>query len=332
VNGDLQNSRLSDEYKARLAAAGDLFRDFCRSRRKSVATVAQNPRDMTDLLVQFIDFLHDCSKPLWLASHAILAMQTWDRSLRGQLTGAWDSVLSWKMERPVHSRVPMPKSILTAVAYVAVLQGMSLEPHNILMWLSFSVCVRVGFYALLRPKELFELTKRCLRLPTSRVVIGNFVGVCTILDPKNRAFMGRLQARMIKDTGTLEWLLWYCAHMNESQVLWPYSDRRFSLCLYACLKFLGLDGLSLTPASLRAGGATEMLESGVPVQNIKFAGSWASDRSLACYLQEAEAAATLLSLTPSQVSRLEQALDSLHFLDAPPSRPFCCFDGSTKGL
>jgi len=164
------------------------------------------------------------------------------------------------------------------------------------------------------------------------VIIGNFVGVCTILDPKNRAFMGRLQARMIKDVGTLEWMLWYSARMVDSQFLWPYSERRFALCLHACLKFLGLDDLSLTPASLRAGGATDMLESGVPVQNIKFAGSWASDRSLACYLQEAEAAATLLSLNASQVSRLELALDSLNFLEAPPSKPFCCFDGSSKGL
>ena len=325
-------TRLCDDYKNRLVLAGELFRDFCRSRGKSVVVLAAEPRGMTEMLIKFIDHLHDSSKPLWIASHAILAMQTWDRSLRGHLTAAWDSVQSWKLERPVRSRVPMPKSILTAVAYVAVLHGMSFEPHNVHMWLSFSVCVRVAFYALLRPKELFGLTKHCLRLPVSRVVIGSFVGVCTILDPKNRAFMGRLQARMIKDAGTLEWLLWYTTQMMDTQSLWPYSDRRFALCMQACLKFLGLNGLSLTPASLRAGGATEMLESGVPVQNIKFAGSWASDRSLACYLQEAEAAATLLSLTPTQVSRLERALDSLSFLEAPPSRSFASFDGSSKSL
>lgn len=144
--------------------------------------------------------------------------------------------------------------------------------------------------------------------------------------------MGGLQARMIKDVATLEWLLWYTAHMVDVQFLWHYSNQCFALCMQTCLKFLGLGSLSLTPASLRAGGATDMLESGVPVQNIKFAGSWASDRSLACYLQEAEAAATLLSLSPSQVSRLERALDSLNFLGSPPSRSFRRFDGSSKSL
>lgn len=148
-DGDLQVTRLSDDYKTRLTGAGELFRDFCRHHGKSVAVLVADPRNMIEMLIKSINHLHACFKPLWLATHAILAMQTWDRSLCRHLPGARDSVQSWKLERPVRSRVPMPKSILTAVSYTAVLHGMSLEPHNVLMWFSFSVCVRVAFFALL---------------------------------------------------------------------------------------------------------------------------------------------------------------------------------------
>ena len=54
--------------------------------------------------------------------------------------------------------------------------------------------------------------------------------------------------------------------------------------------FFVSDSGSITPASLRAGGATDILENNVPVANIKYAGRWASERSMAAYLQEAEAA------------------------------------------
>ena len=62
-----------------------------------------------------------------------------------------------------------------------------------------------------------------------------------------------------------------------------------------------------TPASLRAGGATHLLETGVPISNIRFAGCWASEKAMSVYLQEAEAASTLLSMSGSSVDRLEFA-------------------------
>ena len=65
-----------------------------------------------------------------------------------------------------------------------------------------------------------------------------------------------------------------------------------------------------------------MLEQGIPVQTM-FSGCWASDKALACYLQEAESASTLLSLFRKQQHRLEIAINELSFLESPPAQSFC---------
>ena len=62
-----------------------------------------------------------------------------------------------------------------------------------------------------------------------------------------------------------------------------------------------------------------MLESGWSVDSIKFAGGWTAEKSLSHYLQEAEAALTLLNLSPTAVARLEFCLDHLQMLDTPPN-------------
>ena len=63
------------------------------------------------------------------------------------------------------------------------------------------------------------------------------------------------------------------------------------------------------------------MECGTAVENIKFAGGWSSTRSLASYLQEAEAAAVMLQLSDSASRRLEFVIDSFDFCGAPPRFP-----------
>ena len=83
--------------------------------------------------------------------------------------------------------------------------------------------------------------------------------------------------------------------------------------------------MKLTPGSLRAGGATHLLESGTPVATIRFQGGWAGKKSLASYLQEAESAATLLDLSEDQARQLERVLHEFSFLSEPPGVPFALF-------
>ena len=113
--------------------------------------------------------------------------------------------------------------------------------------------------------------------------------------------------------------------MLPEQPIWPATRRAWVGMLNTALRFLGLETVNLTPGSLRAGGATFLLEQGIAVSNIRFAGGWASDHSLAAYLQEAEAAATLLDLSARTARRLAWLVDELPFLASPPSAPAVAF-------
>ena len=315
---DLQNERLSVGYRARLLSAGQCLVQFCTQQNESPKLVLEQPQVANRVLVNFVQYLHDTRKPIWLATHAVLAVQTANRFLKGQLRPAWDSISSWKLSVPVKSRTPMDLSIMKAVFYFALCQAFMFEPSRRHVWLAFAICLRIGFYALLRPKEWFGLKRQHVKTPFGTLLSGRKVAVLTVTDPKNRAFMGRLQVRLIRDLATIEWLAWYVSSMAPADVLWPYSQQTFTKCFKEAMSFFSLGHLSLTPASLRAGGATWLLEQGVSLAAIRFAGGWASDKAMCCYLQEAEAASTLLSLSFSEQRRLEFSLKSLCFLERPP--------------
>ena len=327
---NLQDDRLSKGYKARLLQAGKMFATFCESQGFVLQHVLHNSPIANTALIAFIQFTYDSRRPIWVGTHAILALQTANRHMKGLLRPAWDSIQSWKLSTPVCSRVPMPESVLKAFCYFAVMQGLQFDTSNSYMWLVFSICLRLGFYALLRPKELLQLTKGCLKLPLGRLLNSSAVAVATIRDPKNRAFMGRLQVRMIRDPAAIEWLSWYAPCLPPSALLWPFSEHSFRTCLADCCKFFDVAHLGLTPASLRAGGATLMLEQGQPLSTIRFAGSWASDKAMACYLQEAESASVLLSLNRSQLFRFEKALADFRQLEHPPNIPFAVLSHGSR--
>ncbi len=82
---------------------------------------------------------------------------------------------------------------------------------------------------------------------------------------------------------------------------------------------LELGPATFTPEGLRAGGATWLLEQGHLVSSIRFAGAWSSEKRMACYLQEGEAAGVMLGLTKSQTQRISAIHETLGFCLALPS-------------
>lgn len=332
---NLQRERLSPAYRHRLWKAGNLFAQFCQSHHHHhLQHVLMDANRANTALIEFIQHTYEIRRPLWLATHAVLAVQTVNRELKGHLRPAWDSIQSWRLTRPVQSRTPLPEFVMKALCYFGVMQAMYYDTNRALVWFPFSVNLRFAFYALFRPREMFMLVRCCLKLPFRSLLGGGRVAVATILDPKNRAFMGRLQVRMVRDFAAIAWMEWYVEGMSPSAPLWPFSDHIFRVCLQTSLEHFGLEKLGITVASLRAGGATWLLEQGTPLSNIRFAGSWASERAMSCYLQEAESASVLLSMLPSQQLRLEKTLARLRALELPPNKPLSAYlyHGSAEGL
>ena len=134
--------------------------------------------------------------------------------------------------------------------------------------------------------------------------------------------MGRLQVRSIRDATSVRWLQWLGQGRDPEDEMWPYGQAAFGVCLKKALGVLSLSGLGLSPASLRAGGATAALESGMPLTNLKFGGGWASEKSMSAYLQEAESAATLLDIEPGAAENLYKLLYTYGACRGPPAIPY----------
>ncbi len=78
------------------------------------------------MLISVTQDLFEVGAVAWVATHAVLAIKTQRRELKGRLRGAWDSVSSWNLMRAVNFRVPLPRVLRMALERFAVLSAVSL--------------------------------------------------------------------------------------------------------------------------------------------------------------------------------------------------------------
>ena len=71
-------------------------------------------------------------------------------------------------------------------------------------------------------------------------------------------------------------------------------------------RLIGVAALSLTPASLRAGGATQHIQEHQNVPLLMHIGRWLNARSLEHYLQEAVAFVAMQSVSDNVAARVEK--------------------------
>ncbi len=312
---------MSLAYRHRLDLAVGHFARWLQGRGHALGDLLPDAEAMNRELVGYVQNIYDSGGAEWLGRYAILGVQDLNRDLRLKLRRAWDSMFAWHRLEGTKSRLPFRREVVQAMCYFSVLAALELEPAAAIEWLLFGVVLRTGFAALLRPQEIAALTTAHIKLPSGqkgRVFRSLTFGVIAIEEPKNKAVAARRQVRLVRDPAAVEWLRWACNHLPAGSKLWPFSRDRLAKCLKTALLFFDLQSAGYTLGSLRAGGATHLLETGHPVDSIKFSGGWAAERTLAHYLQEAESASTLLAFSRLAVLRLETALSSLDFLERPP--------------
>ncbi len=130
--------------------------------------------------------------------------------------------------------------------------------------------------------------------------------------------MGRRQFAVIRSSNATRWLGWISRGLSREVRYWPYSATKFREVTKEAASTLGLSGWNINGSSMRAGGSTHFHIEGTEVSRLKFWGRWASERSLAHYLQESMATLLLLEC-PSEASRhIACALrDGVNFLEVP---------------
>ena len=314
----LQRDRLSLGYRRRLQIAFDKLSTWSEANDVSLRSALKTAADANRLLINYCQSCYDDGSAYWLALYAVLAVQTMIRPLKGALRGAWDSLQTWRLSMPVLSRVPLRLEVVEALSHYSIMAALSLDTGRGPQWLLLAALIRTFFFGLLRPKEFFGLEIADVRVPCAGAFRRLRSAVVVVRDPKNRAHGGRLQARLLRDDRCVLWLTWALQSLPASGRMWPFPRELFVKLFKQGLVYLELDRVGFSLGSFRAGGATALLEDGMPISQIKYCGGWSADKTLSSYLQEAESALTLINLSPAAAARLERLLVQLAHLDAPP--------------
>jgi hypothetical protein len=193
---NLQQTRRSSQYTAVLSLAYSLLVSFSISHSSPhPRTLVDQPAAANDLLIEFIQELYDLQKPLYIARHAILAVQHYHRTLKGLLRPAWDSIESWTFELEATSRPPMPVIVLFAFvalcrlrAIQAAKDGQPLLGYQLFV---LSILAESAYFGLLRPYEMLALSRILIYLPYHSG--GNRWPIAAIERPKAWRAMGKRQ-------------------------------------------------------------------------------------------------------------------------------------------
>lgn len=314
----LRWGKYSAQYRKRLLESGRALHSYLHQRRLNWNLIQSGKsKTVDDLLVQLTRDLHEAGlkSGLRIAKHAILLVQILRPRLRRGLQGAWEAVKSWEELSPSHFRPPVPLPVLaclTCKARIIAEQAKSQADHR--LWLLFSAFLLIGFYGLLRPGEMLNLRQNDIMLPNTLSLAGDFA-VTRIQRPKNSRQMGIQQYVEVRHPDAINWLSWMKSSAPcPDAALWPSTANRFRRMFKHTCTALNLGPLKLSPASLRAGGATWLVDEGLEIGKIRFLGRWAHMRSLEHYIQVARAQQIALEIVPSTAVKLKEFLRRFFFL------------------
>ncbi len=140
---------------------------------------------------------------------------------------------------------------------------------------------------------------------------------------KNRRVFGRIQIAVLGDKSCLDWLTWLIRRLPAGLRSMPGGTAKLRKLFARTIDVLGLEGLGLTPASLRAGGATHKIAvEELEVGQIKCSGHWASLNTLEHHLQEAGAVLTVMKISEETLARLERIAELGTKFSQPPTQPW----------
>lgn len=202
-------------------------------------------------------------------------------SLRRQMQGAWDLGFAWMRQEPTQHHVAIPSIILIAMITTSLLWG----------WVRFAGCLALGWGSLLRPGEIFSLRRLNLLFPEDSGFSIPYVLV-SLQEPKSRFTTARHQSTRLDapDLIQVAWLSF--GKLLPNQFIWPYSPQTFRNRFRSVLEKLMLPtthspGLKcLDPGSMRAGGATWLMQVTDDGELVRRRGRWQNQRIMEVYIQE----------------------------------------------
>ena len=257
--------------------------------------------DINRLLVAYGRALYSAGRPHSHYIECINAVAGFRPVLRRSLQEAWDLGFSWVRQEPSSHHVAAPFQVCLAMLSTCLLWG----------WTRTAGAIAFCFGGLLRPGEMITATRRQLLLPSD--VAGSIpYALLTILEPKTRFRAARHQYSKVDIPDLLAVIEIAFAGVGSSGRLWPFSGQTLRSRFQTVMKAIGLplstlNGMKpLDLGSLRAGGATWLMQTTESSDFVQRRGRWINGRVTNIYLQETTALQYLKGLPKASVDRVMQ--------------------------
>ena len=220
----------------------------------------------------------------WPYSHfseVINAVSAREPALRRSLQPAWNLAFTWLREEPHSHHVALPWQVLLAAVTTALMWG----------WPRVAGVLALTFGALMRIGETLASRRSDLLLPED---VGHTVSYClvSIQEPKTRFKAARHQSTRLDQPDLFAVVRLAFSGLAFGCKLWPYSASTLRSRFDAIMSRLGTDkwegqGKSkLDLGSLRAGGATWLLQCSEDAELVRRRGRWLNSRTMEIYIQE----------------------------------------------
>ena len=254
-----------------------------------------------NLLARFGQYLYDAGRPLTQFASTVQAVTDVRHDLRRGLQPAKDVIEAWKQYLPGSNHLPLPVQLCRAMMALAWVWG----------WCDVAMLIAIGFLAMLRPGELVRLRRRNLVFPADLLLVANFFLV-GIEHPKMRRVAARHEHVRVEEALITSWLQRLLAGWGPDARLFKGTAVQFRDMFRQLVAFFDVDtrdGIGVTPASLRSGGASWLYLCGMPLEEIRWRGRWSTVRTLEVYIQELAASSLLAALPLSARARVQRFAD-----------------------
>ena len=278
------------------------FFGWCNSQDIDISEIFEssweNLEEINRILVAYGRALYAAGRPHAHYIECINAVAGHRPIVRRHLQEAWDLGFSWVRQEPSSHHVAAPFQIVLAMLTTSLMWG----------WTRTAGAIAFCFGGLLRPGEMISAVRRQLLLPSD---VGDSVphALLTILEPKTRFRAARHQYAKVDIPDLLRVLELSFSNLHQSAKLWPFSGQTLRTRFQTLMRALGLplavhNGMKpLDLGSLRAGGATWLMQTTESTDFVQRRGRWINGKVMNIYLQETTALQYLKSLPPPIVEK-----------------------------
>ena len=236
------------------------------------------------VLAKYGRALYETGRPYNHYAETVNALASKIPKIRRLLQPAWDVAFQWqRMEPHVHHQA-MPWQVLLAMCSTALCWG----------WKEVAGTLALAWDGLARIGEIFAARRCDLVLPCDVGELDGYI-LLSVREPKTRNTAARHQALRLVQPQLVRLVTLAFRNKASAFRLWPLSPATFRSRFAKLLTVLHLDKLDATNlkaldlGSLRAGGATWLLQTSEDGELVRRRGRWINSKVMEIYIQEVSA-------------------------------------------